>query len=58
MEQVKLLIFRLCLIYSKKKGGKVADREDLRDLKKKEIRMTPKREVRFEKNKMKLRSFN
>ena len=35
MEQVKLLIFRLCLIYSKKGGGEVADREDLRDLKRK-----------------------
>ena len=36
MEQVKL-IFRLCLVHSKKKEKrkKVADREDLRDLKKK-----------------------
>lgn len=49
MEQVKLLIFRLCLIYSKKKGGKGGRQGGSEGLKKKEIRMTPKREVRFEK---------
>ena len=55
MEQVKLLIFRLCLIHSKKKekGGRQGGSEGL---KKKGIRMTSKQEVKFEKNKMKLKS--